>query len=295
MTYRKPKWGAIAAGALCATGAGAILLEDLRHTREPTVEHLLSIIVLVGTIAAGHMAMTELRRFRLLGAAALALLFALGSTWCVAMTAGRSADHREQLVAKAQAQNRGLDAMLAERQAAVERLQLAEGEVLRECRSGFGGKCKGWQRAVAERQARIRELDAELAKAKPAVPVNATGRGLAGMLILLGVTTPREQLERVLDIVLPFMPALFFELGSIVFFSRGLPHGTRPPAPANDTAPPPPAAREEPAREPEQAAAVRDFVTAYRARHGRDPAPREVRAAFPALARATAWRYQRAA
>ena len=57
----KPRFGAIAAGALCAFGAAYVLLEDVRHTGTVTTDHILAVIVLVGTIAAGVMAASMLK------------------------------------------------------------------------------------------------------------------------------------------------------------------------------------------------------------------------------------------
>ena len=94
--YHRARWGAIALGCLCATGAGAILLQDIRHTGSLTVDHGLSLIVLVCTIASGHMATGEVLRLRPVRATALALLFLLGSAWCVLSTAGRQADGAAQ-------------------------------------------------------------------------------------------------------------------------------------------------------------------------------------------------------
>lgn len=37
----KPRFGAIATGALCALGAAAVLVEDVRHTHTVTLDHLL--------------------------------------------------------------------------------------------------------------------------------------------------------------------------------------------------------------------------------------------------------------
>ncbi len=77
------------------------------------------------------------------------------------------------------------------------------------------------------------------------------------------------------------------DLGSVREFlaqHRGEP--PRPPKPGRRARPQ--AARQERERE----AVVRSFVESYRARHGRDPAPREVRQAT-GLPRASAHRWQR--
>ena len=104
-TYTRPRLGAMALGALFALGAAAVLLEDIRHSGRITIDHALSLVVLVGTIAAGHYAWGELKRWRIPTAGALALLFALGSAYCVVTTAGRTAGHSQSLASSAEAAN----------------------------------------------------------------------------------------------------------------------------------------------------------------------------------------------
>ena len=89
-TYLPSGHGAIALGALCFTGTAAFLLRDIKHTG-PTLEHGLAIIVLIGTIGAGAMAVNSARH-NLAEAAVLAVIAALGSYYCLTSAAGRSAE-----------------------------------------------------------------------------------------------------------------------------------------------------------------------------------------------------------
>ena len=316
-TYHRARWGAIALGCLCAAGAGAILLQDIRHTGTVTVDHGLSVITLVGTIAAGHMATAEAARLRLIRAAALALLFMLGSAWCVLSTAGRQADGAAQARADVEAANRALILKGQELDAARQRLALATAEVARECRSGFGKSCAGWRATESERQARVDALVAEIGRLGAARPADQKlGNAAAIVAVLAGAD--RARVEQLLAIVWPFIPALFLELGSILFFAIGLPKGRAPrvdapnvgnpcatPAPADtppapvQPVPPAPKGRRRSPREEvaERRRAVADFAAAFRRRHGRDPEPRDVRDALGLPRRAssdylTAWREQ---
>ena len=303
MTYTKPRFGAIALGLLCAAGAGAILLADVRHTKTITTDHLLSIIVLVGTIAAGHIAWGELRALRPLRAAGLALLFAAGSLYCVTSTAERTAELRQGKALAAKGSN--AERAEIERQLAQSRRWIARSleDVEKECASGDGKRCQGRRATLAVYQAAEKGHIADLAKLPAELPVNTKLRTAAEFFSALPyVTTPAADIERRLAIIDPLVPALFLELGSIIFFSIGLGHGRKPaqsPAPVERaTSARPPVGpsgggsrRERERLVAERARMVAEFESAYRARHGRNPRHAETMRAT-GLSRAATTRYR---
>ena len=219
--YQTPRAGAIALGALCATGAAAILLQDIASTGKVSVDHGLSVIVLIGTIAAGHFAAGELRQWRVGRALALAGLFALGSAWCILSTAGRQADGQAQARAEVERANRTIVLKGEELKIARQRLSDAEAEALRECRTGFKGKCEGWQRAAAERQSHVNGLVAEIGRLGA---VKVGDQKLANVAAIMAAISGGDavRIEHTLAVAWPFVPALFLELGSILFFGIGL-------------------------------------------------------------------------
>ena len=81
---------AIAAGVLLATGTAAILFEDvLIHS---ALKHYLTIVIVAGTMMAGHLA-DQARRHRHWGAAlGFALLFVAGTGLVVYNSVGRQAE-----------------------------------------------------------------------------------------------------------------------------------------------------------------------------------------------------------
>lgn len=226
MTYTKPRLGAIALGLLCAAGAGAILISDVRHTGTLTTDHMLSVVLLVGTIAAGHMAWDELRAPHPLRAAALALVFLSGSIYCVMSTMERTAEHRQTRALAAQGANeqRGETLrLLAEARRWVARSQE---NVAKECASGDGKACQGRRATLRVYEAAVIGHEATLAKLPAELPINTRLRVAAALFAALPyVTTPAAEIERRLAIIDPVLPALFLELGSIVFFSIGLGRG----------------------------------------------------------------------
>ena len=235
-TYIRPRFGAIALGALCALGAAGILLEDIRHSGEITIDHGLSLIVIAGTIAAGHFAVGEARRWRLPTAAALALLFGVGSVFCVSTTAGRTAALSQSMTAAADAANEGRKLLLAELAQAKMQLGLAQTQVGVECKTGFGPKCTAWQGRERAYQALIRETGDKLAKLPPDRIGDMKLQNTAAVLAAL-TGGDRARIEPALGLILPLIPALFLELGSILFLGIGLGHGTQAKAKSGMVAP----------------------------------------------------------
>lgn len=84
--------GAIALGAIFTLGTAAVLFSDARHWSDLSTDHLISGLVLLGTIASGHMFWQQVRGFRLLPAAGLALLFLAGTAYCVTTSAARNVE-----------------------------------------------------------------------------------------------------------------------------------------------------------------------------------------------------------
>jgi hypothetical protein len=191
--------GALALGAAFALGTCYVLLGDVREPSQVTADHAAALLVLAGTIAAGHLFGREARSLRLLRASGLALLFACGTFYCVTSSAARQAEAPAAREAGAKASNdarRRLEADLAE----------AKGELLRaradaasECASGDGSRCRG-RRATAEAaQARY-----EAARAADAASIEAA-----------------------LSLLFPFAKACFLEVAAILFLGIGLGEGRK--------------------------------------------------------------------
>lgn len=306
--YTKPRFGAIAAGALCALGAAAVLLEDVRHTHTVSTDHLLSVLVLVGTITAGVMAVEFTKSVRTWHyAIALTALAAVGSVYCVINTAGRSAESRATKQLAAEAINAKRSDLIAARTTDQRRLDLKREEHARECATGRGKRCDGILESLNVYEAAVKGHNADLAALGPAAPVNATANNAAA-LIAPFTSSDRATIAAAVGLILPNIPALFAEAGSILFLHIGLAGWHRRPRQAaveeNDdelatlrqrffapdgTDPTPPKPRRRPDERRRQ---VADFCAAFEKRHGRPPEPAEVRAVI-ALPRSTSHRYLR--
>lgn len=255
-THYIPRWGAIALGCLCAAGAGAVLLADVTATG-PTIDHALSVIALVVTIAAGHYAWTELRSWRVMAALGLGLVFAGGVAYTVASTAGRSIEQQRAAASEAAARNQARADKVAELETARQRLALAEKMAEREMTGQrCGPRCQDWKQRAAEVTSHVRLLEAMVARLGGERAVNAKLAGLA-QLIALVPGADAKRIEAGLVIAWPFVLPLLLELGSIVFWSVGLGR-VRTIAPAKK-APDGSGQSDYPALDPAESAAVAAF------------------------------------
>jgi hypothetical protein len=308
--YTKPRFGAIAAGTLCALGAAAVLVEDVRHTQTVTLDHLLAVIVLVGTIAAGVMAVGMLRSWRTWHyAAALVALAGIGSVYCMMGTAGRTAETRATARLEAEARETRRGEILAARAKDQERLDRKREEHAAECKSGKGTKCNGILESLKVYEAAVKGHNADLAELGPEVPVNTRVKNAAAILAAIRGADGAQQarIEATLTLIEPNIPALFLEAGSIVFLHIGLAgvvwawpwkRQARPQAaigkPAEEMSlaelaalqhlfrddeptPPRPGRRAKPAERRRQ---VADFRAAFVKKHGHEPQPADIRAAL---------------
>lgn len=315
-TYTPSGSGAIALGALCFAGTAAFLLRDITHTG-PTLEHGLAIIVLIVTIGAGVMAVNSLRH-NLIEAAVLAIIAALGSYYCLSSAAGRSAEALQTTTLKAESSNGPRARAQSAYDQAVIDLATAKARLQAKRDAKECSICKAEKLAVDDAQAAVDRADEKLKAAPAPVPVNVKITNLAAIAKLFpAVTAEKGAIVEALNLIDPNVVAIILELGDIAFWHIGLtrlarrreerrlakpltaaaPVEAQVPPEALPPPPAPPGDRQElPAhrKQREARAKVESFVDAYRKAHGREPEPREVRAAT-GLPRATAWRYQRAA
>src|SRR5262249_47235048 len=141
-------WGAILLGGIFALGTAYVLFADMRSLADITTDHVTTGLVLVGTIAAGHMFWPAARGGRDLGALGLLALFVSGTFICVTGSAGRSAEISQKKEAEANKVNGGREATEADlKKAKADREDLSTKAAL-ECASGEGPKCKGLRSLV---------------------------------------------------------------------------------------------------------------------------------------------------
>lgn len=216
-------WGAIGLGIVFAGYSLWVMIEDAVRQGNVTSEHLGSAAMLLAAIASGHLLGQTLRAGRVFPAIGLALLFLVGTAYVINMASSRQSYAVHVKLAEAKAANRGRELLEAELKQAKYQLELASAEVLRECKSGVGEKCRNYQGRERAYQALVRERSAEIAKLPPVKPENGPTDGLTSLLELAGIHG-----QALLSALWPFLPSLGSELGAIVFFSLGFGRASGP-------------------------------------------------------------------
>ncbi len=291
-TYTRPKWGAIAVAVICGAGAGAILVQDGLKTGL-TIDHILAVAAIVITIAAGHQATQELREWHLLRATGLAAVFLGGILFCVVSTAGRGIESQAVSAANARAANEARAAKVRDLERARQRKLDAERMADREMTGqSCKQRCQDWKLRASEVSDSILILEAQLARLGGEKPVDAK---IAGTAALVAALTGLDEtaIARTLSIAWPYVLPLLLELGSIVFWSIGLPRGRRltaandadsgqtsfpwPPKGPLPSFDPPPTKPMPPRRDGrDRGEVVRGFIAAYRGKYGHDPRTCEI-------------------
>lgn len=283
---------AIVAGIAFTYGGLRIILGDtLTNPALWTTSVQLTILMVFGTIAAGHLMRDAVMAKRFVAAFGFLVLFLAGTGLVVFNSVGRQAETSMLTV------NQAEDA--AERRviikAALDRAQAmladAQGDLARECKSGRGTRCKGIEATVGVYEAAIKGHMADLERLGPPKPVNAKATQGAKIAALAGFDEGRA--KAALMLIEPFLWTLFFEIGSVVSLGFAFRPATRKTAsgksksdiPANDTP-------RKPGRRGRKAdPAISDFAAAYVSKHGRPPSGSDIRAQFPDCPRSTAYDY----
>jgi uncharacterized membrane protein len=276
-------YGSLALGALFALGTCWVLFSDLASLSQVTVDHGMTLLVLTGTIASGHLVWPTLVRFRVVPCLGLAVLFLAGTFYCVTTSAARNA---EVTAAKAQgvindnAQRRKLDADIAEAKEDVRKAKLAADT---ECRSGEGPKCKSTSKLRDQADSHYWLLVGRIANMKAERETDAGTRHAARVFASLPwVSVEPAAIEKALLLFTPFVKALFLEIATLVFMGLGLGHaerGRKAPVPLGSTMKP-----------TVDIETVRAWVREFRSREERNPRINELSAAFPTISKTTAHR-----
>ena len=206
---------AIAAGAAFTFGGLRIILGDaLTDPSRWTTSVQLTVLMVFGTIAAGHL-MRDAGKARHWGATlGFLMLFLAGTGLVVFNSVGRQAETTMLTASQADAAAERRVAVKAALAVAEERLADAQANLARECKSGRGPRCQGIEATISVYEAAVRGHVADLEKIGPARPVNAKAAEGAKIAALLGADEAKA--KAALMLVEPFLWTLFFEVGSIV-------------------------------------------------------------------------------
>ena len=227
---------AIIAGLAFTAGALTILLGPALLTPwEWSSYHVLTIISVFGTTAAGHLLADAGFKHPVAGLGFL-VLFLGGTALVVANSVGRQAATFEESALSAEATNAAIADKSEDLKQARARKTYADVQVQKETgRHGCGRNCRDWQRNSQDVAIVISQLEKEIAALGPRKPVNAKAERMAEMAALFGVSKAKAQAMFVL--LEPLLNCLFFELGSIVSLGFAFRQGKRPLVAANDQLP----------------------------------------------------------
>lgn len=221
--------GALLLGGTFALGTCYVLLADVRAPRDFTVDHAVTLLVLLGTVAAGHMLGREARALRLLRAGGLAALLAAGTMYCVTSSAARNAESSERRSAPVAAANDARRRALADLDEAKLELRQQRSAQAQECATGDGARCRGRAKTAEAAAQAVAAAEQRLSTLSPERP---TSGGLAHAATVFAsmplVTADAATVEAWLVLMLPFAKAVFLELATIVFLGIGLGRGRRP-------------------------------------------------------------------
>lgn len=295
---------AIAAGTFASIGAMAILLWEPMHSGNWTLDHALVPLVVGLTIAAGHLA--KVAGFRRLGAAAgFSIAFLLGTAFTLYSSVGRQGEGAEAHKISVEQANELYDDAASMKGEAEETVKGLRDKAAKECASGKGKRCDGVMYSITTYEAAIRGYEQTM-RDHPRQSTATKAAMAAEVAALAGF--PREAAEAFFKIFERFALALMFEWTAIVAFGYGFPHRavteTLPSERideeaeklkkylANDTDPLPPTKAIVP--DPKGSNII-PWAQAFQAKHGRPPRLDETTAAFPEVARTTAYRRLKAA
>ena len=298
---------AIIAGAAFVYGELRIILGD--HLTDPTQWNTyvqLTVLMVFGTICAGHLVGTALKAKHWAAAVGFTVLFLAGTGLVVFNSVGRQAE--SSMLTERQADDaaeRRVQVKLA--LARAERmLTEAQADLARECKTGRGKRCDGISATIGVYEAAVKGHVADLEKLGPAKPVNAKAAEGAKIAALFGANEAKA--KAALMLAEPFLWTLFFSIGSIVSLGFAFRHrAITETAPGkisdaeieelkkvvgNDIGPLPPTK----AIVPDVTGSnIIPWAREFQSQHGRPARLDEVQAAFPEVARTTAYRRLKAA
>jgi len=210
---------------LLAIGTIVVLFWDVRTPADLTTDHVMTMAMLVVTIAAGHYWLPAVQQRRILPAIGLGTLFIAGTFVCVTGSAGRGAEVAQRKAAVAGNINearKDIADQLAKARA--DRAALAA-TMTKECATGEGPKCRGARASVEYADSHIAILEVRRNDMAPEQEANVRLKHAARVFAFFNPGADVRRIEQGLELIWPFALALIMELGTIVFLGFGLGHG----------------------------------------------------------------------
>lgn len=226
---------AITAGVAFTTGGLVILMgAALTSPHQWTQYHVLTILTVFGTIAAGHLATSAWRIGHGLAAIGFVVLFLAGTALVVYQSVGRQAETTDTHKLSVEARNQ----LIADKKADLADAKDRQRHAYRMVEKEMTGerclnRCKDWKTNATDIGNTIASLEREIAELGPQKPVEAKSAKMAEVASLFGFDRAKSQAA--LMLIEPFLWTLFFEIGSIVSLGFAFRHSV--PAVATVSAP----------------------------------------------------------
>src|SRR5215831_16421450 len=219
--------GAISLGILLAIGTIIVLFWDVRAPADITTDHVMTLAMLVVTIAAGHYWLPAVQQRRVLPAIGLAVLFVAGTFVCVTGSAGRGAEVAQRKAEAAGNINEARKEVADQLAKARADRALLSTAMIKECASGEGPKCRGARASVEYADSHITILEVRKNDMAPEQEANVRLKHAARVFAFFNPSADVRRIEQGLELIWPFALALIMELGTIVFLGLGLGHESR--------------------------------------------------------------------
>ncbi len=175
---------------------------------------VLTVLMILGTIAAGHLAKTAFKARFVASALGFCVLFVAGSALVVYNSVGRQAEAHDTIAMERAAANGLIKDKTRDIEAARERLANAEREADKQRGTKCKALCKGWEAAAADARNVIRVLESEIKALGAPKPVDAKADKAGELASIFGYD--RNKAAALAALVEPFLWTIFFEIGSIV-------------------------------------------------------------------------------
>lgn len=207
---------AIAAGVVLLSGTLAILFEDVVRGAPLQLKHHLTLVIVAGTLMAGHLADQARRTRHFVSCLGFALIFVAGTGLVVYSSVGRQAE--KTMLSSAEHDDVVRQRVALEESLASDRASIIEKRAAadKECASGEGPRCRSARSTVDFYENSAKGTEARLSLLEPAKPVSPEAEQLGTVAAALGYD--RERVKAVATLLAPFLTTLFLEFGTIVSF-----------------------------------------------------------------------------
>lgn len=175
---------------------------------------VLTVLMILGTIAAGHLAKTAFKARFVASALGFCVLFVAGSALVVYNSVGRQAETHDTIAMERAAANGLIEDKTRDIEEARERERTARANADRERGSKCKTKCKDWEAAANDARKLIAVLESEVRALGAPRPVDAKASKAGEVAAAFGYE--RHKVEVLAALLEPFFWTVFFELGSVI-------------------------------------------------------------------------------